>query len=1185
MATWKKIIVSGSSISQLANDANLIYSNSADVALTGSYSGSFTGDGSGLTGVVAAGTISSSAQIADDISGSLGANATLIRSLDAATISGSSTALSASLATDIKALEDFSSSLDAGFVTEAELVAATASLSASLATDIAALDAFSSSLDSTIISYTGSFSGDGSALTNITVDQNATVTASFSSATTASITHNFDSDNILVSAYDADGYQFIPGQVFLKTNDIVELHFEAATTGKAVVARGGHIVSGSIPFDNIIAKPTLLSGSAQIAANISGSSTSLSSSLAGRITTAEAELGNTLISGAAQIAAEISGSSTALSSSVSTRLTTAEAELGNTLLSSSAQIAGDISGSLGANATLIRSLTGAGISGSFTATSASIASDIAGISTTFNVDANSGTPDAIASDETLTFTGAGPITTTVSANEITIDVSDATISGSFTSTSASIATDIATLDTDKALKSAITGAFSAASASFSTRVTDNEGDLAAIETYTASLKTALTLDGQNVTVAGNLEVSGTTTQIDSTTVDIGDNIIQLNGTGASKGGLAVNDVTAPTTNSGSLLWDGANDYWVAGATGSESKIFTAGGNDGLVSGSAQIAADISGSTGTLSASIATDIATKADKTAVSGAFGTVSSSLASRITANEAFSSSLDDTFTTTVELNTATASLSASLATDIALKANKADISGSLGANATLIRSLTGAGISGSLGANATLIRSLTATGISGSLGANADLIRSLDAATISGSSTALSASIAADISGLEQSKITTGSHEFKVSLDTGSAVLVSSSAEILEFGDIYNQGGGQVDFRVPASAGYIELNHGDSDFIWLDGTDAGITLDNNYEWRFYGASGTLIAPGEVRGTTISGSIIDAAGGELLSGSAQLNTITGVAGAISGSFTATSASIATDIKALEDFSSSLDASFATEAEVSTATASLSASLATDIATLTSDKADKTGVSGSFTLTSASIASDIAEQVVASGSFSTRVTAQEAFSSSLDTTFATDAQVLTVSQSLSSSLATDIAANLASIGVLEGKTIVSASSIASTGQGEVQLTTNGVAATTVDLGLQSTDSPTFAGLTVAGDLTVTGNTIEAQVTNLNVEDKYILLNSGSTSGDSGIVFGGADGVANNGVGLFWDTSYNSSDGRLGIVNSIAAGATGDQTPSYHIAGVYEGSAVDAATAQADHVGNIRVESDEIYIYV
>ena len=82
-------------------------------------------------------------------------------------------------------------------------------------------------------------------------------------------------------------------------------------------------------------------------------------------------------------------------------------------------------------------------------------------------------------------------------------------------------------------------------------------------------------------------------------------------------------------------------------------------------------------------------------------------------------------------------------------------DISGSLGANATLIRSLTASGISGSLGANATFIRSLnassvsgsfggiTSTSVSGSLGANATLIRSLTASSISGSFTAASASI----------------------------------------------------------------------------------------------------------------------------------------------------------------------------------------------------------------------------------------------------------------------------------------------------------------------------------------------------------------------------------------------------------------------------------------------------------
>ena len=82
-------------------------------------------------------------------------------------------------------------------------------------------------------------------------------------------------------------------------------------------------------------------------------------------------------------------------------------------------------------------------------------------------------------------------------------------------------------------------------------------------------------------------------------------------------------------------------------------------------------------------------------------------------------------------------AGISGSLGTNASLirSLTAAGISGSLGTNATLIRSLTAAGISGSLGTNATLIRSLTAAGISGSLGTNATLIRSLTAAGISGS------------------------------------------------------------------------------------------------------------------------------------------------------------------------------------------------------------------------------------------------------------------------------------------------------------------------------------------------------------------------------------------------------------------------------------------------------------------
>ena len=70
----------------------------------------------------------------------------------------------------------------------------------------------------------------------------------------------------------------------------------------------------------------------------------------------------------------LSGSTAGASASLSSRLTTAESELGNTLISGSAQIASNISGSLGSNASLIRTLTAAGVSGSFTSVSSSLAS-------------------------------------------------------------------------------------------------------------------------------------------------------------------------------------------------------------------------------------------------------------------------------------------------------------------------------------------------------------------------------------------------------------------------------------------------------------------------------------------------------------------------------------------------------------------------------------------------------------------------------------------------------------------------------------------------------------------------------------------------------------------------------------------------------------------------------------------
>ena len=89
---------------------------------------------------------------------------------------------------------------------------------------------------------------------------------------------------------------------------------------------------------------------------------------------------------------------------------------------------------------------------------------------------------------------------------------------------------------------------------------------------TASIGEDLSVGG-DLTVTGNLSVLGTQTIVDSTTVSLGDNILELNIGGAqSTAGLQVTYATAPNVVSGSLLWDGTSDYWKAGALGSEKEI-------------------------------------------------------------------------------------------------------------------------------------------------------------------------------------------------------------------------------------------------------------------------------------------------------------------------------------------------------------------------------------------------------------------------------------------------------------------------------------------------------------------------------------------------------------------------------------------------------------------------------------
>jgi hypothetical protein len=645
-----------------------------------------------------------------------------------------------------------------------------------------------------------------------------------------------------------------------------------------------------------------------------------------------------------------------------------------------------------------------------------------------------------------------------------------------------------------------------------------------------------TLTG-NVTVTGNLEVQGTTTTVDSTTVELGDNILALNGTGAALGGIHVNDGPA----SGSLLWDGTNNYWIAGASGSEVQVALLEGQ-GLLSGSAQIAANISGSITATSASLATDIATnKASidalddtyatdaqlnavsasvKTFATNADTTLSASLATDIATNKADIAALDDTYATDAQLNAVSASvktfatdadttLSASIATDIA--GNDTDIaalqtdSGSFSTRIATIESdnATQTELDAVSSSIASTITGLSSTlSISGSTG-NDTVNLVDDDLSIVGTANAITTTVTNNQIAIDivDNPTLTGNVTVTGNLEVqGTTTTVDSTT--IELGDniLALNGTG-------AALGGIHVNDGPASgsLLW-DGT-------NNY-W-IAGASGS-----EVQVALLSGQ-------GLLSSSAQ------IAANISGSSTALSASIASDI-------AGLGSTYATDAELNASSSALT-----------------TAYTAADTTLSSSVAADIATNL--------------ASINALDDTYATDAEVNAATSSLSASLATDIATNLASIGTLNGKTLISGSTFSSPNQGTVRATING-ANTDVDTGLQAGDSPTFAGLTVTGNLVVTGDRVEQQVTNLAVEDQFITINSGAAAQDAGFFFEG------QGASFGWDESEN----RFAL---DFTGGTADQTTitsDAYVAAV----AIDESDVNYQKDGNIFVSaSGEAYIYV
>ena len=118
-------------------------------------------------------------------------------------------------------------------------------------------------------------------------------------------------------------------------------------------------------------------------------------------------------------------------------------------------------------------------------------------------------------------------------------------------------------------------------------------------------------------------------------------------------------------------------------------------------------------------------------------------------------------------------------------------------------------------------------------------------------------------------------------------------------------------------------------------------------------------------------------------------------------------------------------------------------------------------------------------------------------------------------------------------------------------------------------------------LTVEGNFVVNGNTTNANVANLLVEDRFILLNSGSSSGDGGLIVQSGSATAMSGAAFVFDQSVE----RWGVQTDVALGsiATTSSPEAYQVNYVLNAN---TGSATYNVKGNLKIDDSngDIFIY-
>jgi len=321
------------------------------------------------------------------------------------------------------------------------------------------------------------------------------------------------------------------------------------------------------------------------------------------------------------------------------------------------------------------------------------------------------------------------------------------------------------------------------------------------------------------------------------------------------------------------------------------------------------------------------------------------------------------------------------------------------------------------------------------------------------------------------------------------------------------------------------------------------------------------------------------------------------------------SSSLAGRISNQEAFSSSLDATFATDADLTSLSSSLAARDAVnegDIDTLQAVQGALVAATASYAAqssvdtnsTNISSLQDVQGALVAATASYASATSVTNASSSLAASITTNATAISGNDTDISALQGvqgALVAATASYAAASELTSVSSSLAAdkqdsisvsdTSGQGGIDLTFSSDTLSGTVVGLGQSDSPTFAGLSVTGNTTIDGNfTVNGTASYVNtqdlfVEDRFILLNSGSANPDEGGIVideGGAEGHA---------YFYDSNNVRFGFTSSLDATTTGGATPDAFAAAVVDEAAGHSDVAEYQKNGNIRVTSGgDIFIY-